>query len=181
MTGASTADILPPTIKIASPTSADYLRSQTIPVTVNVSDGMSGVAFTEVRLDGTLTTSTALDPFFMSLGDHELVVNAKDNLGNPAGASRTFRVIATPSSTIADVERAYSLGWITKKTVKDALIRQLKFAIRIHQRSGRFEEIIDKILGRLFLRELQLLRNRGLINEKGYNVIREDVEWSVSH
>ena len=35
------------------------------------------------------------------------------------------RIIATPESTISDIERAYALGWIDNVGVKESLLKKL--------------------------------------------------------
>lgn len=160
------ADITPPLIVISSPTSTDYLRSQTVPINVAVTDTESGVALTEIKLAGIIIASSTIDLFFEKLGDHQLAVHTVDRAGNPANAAVAFRVIATLESTISDIERAYSLGWIDNQGVKNSLIKKLK--------EGRENRI------KAFLNELEAQHNKH-INNQAYNLLKEDIKWIVEH
>ena len=198
LSASSSLDETPPVIAINSPTSTDYLHSQIIPMNINATDTESGVAFTEIKLDGILTTSTAIDAFFQNLGEHALSVHVVDNAGNPTTAPTTFRIIATPESVISDIERAYTLGWITKKDIKKDLIEKIKSIIKIEKKieiikerlpNGRMierrieklEKRIDRILAKLLLKEIAKWHDRHFITDQGYNILKEDIEWLIAN
>ncbi len=170
----SSVDVAPPVISIMSPTNTNYTRPTMIPLTVNVTDDNSGIAFIETKLDDSVTTSTVIDSFYLPLGAPSIAVHAVDNAGNPANATTSFQLITTPQSTILDIERSYSLGWITKRMVRDILIAEVRAMIRFGNR-------VDKFLGKLLLKELAFWHQRGVINEKGYNLLKEDVEWLITN
>jgi hypothetical protein len=169
----SSMDVVPPTVMIMSPTSTDYTRPTVIPLIVNIEDS-SEIAIAEIKLDGQATTNATIDSFFLKLGEHVIAVHAVDNVGNPTNATISFHLIATPQSTISDIERAYSLGWITKKNVRNALVAQTKAMIRLGDK-------IDKILAMLLIKELAFWHQRGVINDAGYNLLKEDIEWLVNN
>ncbi len=165
------ADIAPPQILINSPTNTDYIHSQSIPINVAVTDTESGVVLTETKLDGIIFTGSTIDSFFEKLGDHQLTVHAVDRIGNPSNLTTTFRIIATPESTISDIERAYALGWIDNVGVKESLVKKLREAVKTK---------IDKVLAIAFLSELEAQKNKH-INDQVYQLIKGDVGWLMSH
>ena len=83
----------------------------------------------------------------------------------------TFRIVATPESTIADVERAYALGWVDNIGVKESLVKKLQAVVKAE---------IDKVLATAFLNELEAQKNK-YINDQAYQLIKEDIEWLLSH
>ncbi len=184
-------DEVPPVITIASPQAKDYLRSEALPVNVTAEDE-SDVSSLETRL-GTTTISNVgtVDLFFNKLGVHTIVASSNDVLGNSTTSSRTFRVIANATSTIADFERAYSLGWMTK-AVHDALIKKVR-AIVIVKKSiitivekktkknvEKIEQVLDKIAAKAILKELDKYRGKGL-TEQAYQLLREDIFWIINN
>ena len=187
-------DIVPPVIIIQSPTSTEYARSAMIPLTTSIVDDSSGTAFEETKLDGTVVTSTVIDSFFLSLGEHTVSVHAADNVGNPANATTSFYLIATPESAIADVERAYALGWITKESVKKSLVSKLRLATQLEKRieilQGKLPdraESTEKIEAmaqqtgqlflELFLKDLEMWYNKGAVNKQALDLIQENIDW----
>ena len=105
-------------------------------------------------------------------------------------------MIATPDSTISDIERALSLGWITKKSAANDLIQKLKAAIKIEKKIElleeklpgkpkvikkieRLEKKLDKVLGKQFLKELEAYYKKSRITVEGYNLLKEDAEWML--
>lgn len=183
-------DIEPPTITITSPVAQDYPRSLQLPVTVTAED-ISGVESIETKLDGiTIPSTGAIDLFFHPLGDHTFSAEAQDTTGNTATSSVAFRVIATASSTVADLDRAYALGWMTKK-IHDELAKKMKALViskkaaetvigkKLKKGSEAAEEAIDKALAKALLKELDKYRGKGL-DERAYQLLREDILWLVS-
>jgi hypothetical protein len=135
LAGAAATDSVPPSIDIQSPDDIDYPRVGALPITLNLSDTESGVVTSTVSLDGILRTgSTSLDLFFEKLGPHHLVVNAYDKAGNVNQAEQDFTFSANATSSIADIERAYSLGWISKKNIKTDLVNDLKAIIKLDRK-----------------------------------------------
>jgi len=191
-------DFIAPHILINSPQLKDYLRSETLPIDVVFSDKESGVFSTSLNLDNiSAGNNSSIDLFFQPLGNHIFTAEAVDFLNNTAHQEVEFRVIASPDSTILDVERAYSLGWITKKAVKEDLIRKLKNAIRLEKRIDfleeqfldkpkivkrieRIENRIDKVLARAIIRDLENQRNRN-INDQAYFLLLEDINWLINN
>ena len=189
-------DITPPVITIISPTAKDYLRSENFVINAASTDANPGVFSFDLALDGEVATSgEPIDLFFEKLGNHSLVASSTDFVGNTSATSTQFRIIATPESTISDIERAYLLGWITKKQTKNTLIARIKTLVRIEKRieiieeklkNGkkkitRLEKRIDKVLARAFQLELKLYQKNKLINEQAHKLLQEDIQWLIDN
>lgn len=179
-------DEVAPTITVTSPENTDYTRSL-IQIDATSTDVGVGVDSMTMTLDGEVVINQSeLDLFFENLGEHSFSIVAKDRVGNIASSTVIFRNIATIDRTLSDIERAYILGWITSEKAKRSLIVKLKAAIvlrKIVQNSSKpkvekFAEKIDRILIRLFLKELENQRGRG-VTEEGYKLLKEDIDWLV--
>ena len=196
--GAESNDITPPDIEILSPASPSYPRSQIIPVSINVSDSESGVDFYVNKFDGYILDTASHDLFYYSLGSHSLETIAYDRAGNLGSKIFQFQFVATIDSTISDIERSYDLGWISKKSVKNQLIRKLNDAARIEKkieyidlilpnnqksrkRIERLEKRLDKILGKTLLNEVERQYTKGNINQLARDIIKEDLQWLMKH
>lgn len=83
-------------------------------------------------------------------------------------------------SIIIDINKAYELGWITDKKVRDSLIKQVKLIIKFEEkRNGKYEKKVDKIILKILEKELELLKKKGKINQEAYNIIKDDLNWLV--
>ncbi len=168
------ADTVPPSIQIASPQSKDYLRSEILPISVSITDAESGVFSQEIKFDDRIVNSgESIDLFFEKLGSHKLSANAVDFVGNSASAEIQFRIIATLQSTISDIERAYSLGWIVKKSVKNTLVKKLE------NLDAHNKPLTQKTL-KTFLAELEREHPKN-INDSAYNLLKEDIDWLLNN
>jgi pimeloyl-ACP methyl ester carboxylesterase len=182
-------DMLPPEIVIVNPLAEDYERSAQLSVEVSASDE-SGVR-TLVTIMGTTTVPNigTIDLFFQKLGDHTLTASSTDNLGNATSTTIEFRVIATPDSVLSDIERAYSLGWITK-SVKNSLTKKLQAAIKVNKvldrradrkpHAAKAQRVVDKFIAAAMLIEIQKRRGKGL-NEQAFELFREDLRWLINN
>ncbi len=170
-------DITPPEIIIRSPESRDYLHSEFLPLRIDITDPGSGVAFRTVKFDDRIMSSTeTVDLFFERLGDHRVNIETSDRAGNPSNTEVKFRVIATLESTIADIEKAFSLGWITNKGIEESLIKKLNAIINL---GDLLEETKDNLL-EAFLRELDAQRDKH-VNEQAYKLLSEDINWFLNN
>jgi len=191
------SDVEAPLITINSPIGKDYLHSDIVPIDVIVTDVSAGVASSTQFFDSVATSTNNLDLFFQTLGVHTLSVTASDFAGNATTSSVKLNIVTTPESTILDVRRVHSLGWITKVNVRDSIIQKINNAIRLEKRivfleerlSGRprlikriekLEARIDKILGRLVLKELDTHLRKKNITQQGYNIIKADIQWLLN-
>lgn len=190
-------DITPPEIAAVSPQSKDYLRSETIPVSVIISDTESGVFSQSIKFDDrVLNNGEIIDLFFEKLGNHNLTVTASDFVGNSASTTVNFRIVATIQSTIYDIERAYSLGWIDNLGIKKSLIKKLKEADKKEKEKGDKdrkekepdghkseepkEKHSDKHPWKEFLKELEAQKGKH-INEQAYVLLKENIDWLLNN
>ncbi|OGG58626.1 hypothetical protein A2765_02795 [Candidatus Kaiserbacteria bacterium RIFCSPHIGHO2_01_FULL_56_24] len=198
-------DITPPDITIHSPTAKDYLRSEQLPINVSATDSESGVHELVSLLDSTSTPNVgSIDLFFQPLGAHSVFTSSTDNVGNKAMSTRAFRVIADATSTLSDIDRAYSLGWQTKK-VHDDLAKKLKACNvkkttvtnvtktivvtgkngkittkKVQEKVTKVEIVFDKNCAKAMLKEFDKYRNKGL-NEQAYQLLKEDINWIINN
>lgn len=167
-------DTTPPQITINSPQHRDYLRSETLPIEADVTDAETGVSSQEFRFDDRIVNNgSVVDLFFENLGRHQVTAFAADFMGNAGSAAIEFQIAATLESTISDVERAYTLGWINKKSVKEKLVKKLE---KIIWHDG---ETTSKTL-KSFLHELEKEHTKH-INDRVYNLLKEDINWLLNH
>jgi pimeloyl-ACP methyl ester carboxylesterase len=81
---------------------------------------------------------------------------------------------ATIQSTLADLERVYSLGWTigeVKNSLSALLMASLPKAETIQSKGKK----ADGVLGTAFLKQLETEYNKGSINVRGYNIIKADI------
>lgn len=191
-------DTLPPTIVITSPQSKDYLRSEKINITATTTDP-SGIALFDLKINNqTLNLGSEYDPFYGKLGTTTIFATSTDTLGNLATSSIKFRVVANATSTISDINRSFDLGWIKDKKIRDALIKQTQGIVKIQKKIDTIEErlpngkkrqvkieriqiVVDKILAKLFILELDVLLRSKNIKQEAYNIIKEDINWLINN
>ena len=165
-------DQTPPAISITSPIAKDYLRSEMINISATTTDS-SGISSFKLSINGNNPKDgDKYDPFFGKLGIATLFAASTDNVGNIATSGVSFRVIATIDSAVSDINRAYNLGWIFDKKTRDDLVR------KVH--ALRNDKTIDKKAARALATNLNDYL-KGKINERAYNIIKEDIEWLVNN
>lgn len=180
----SPEDTTPPEIVITSPGNTDYLHSESFDINYSVSDSESGVFSSLAKLDNiNVENGESIDLFFQALGNHEFIVEAQDNVNNEISQTVQFRLIATIDSTISDISRAFSLGWIEKEQVKDNLIKDLNTATKILEKNEMAEDklSLDILFCRLLLIKLEVLKDTGKINQQAYDVISADINWLINN
>lgn len=189
-------DPIPPQVSFSTFSGTQFDRSQKFTASATSSDNIGIASTTVLFRDRSVGNPVRVDLFYEPLGTSTVRALAIDTFGNVASTSRDIRIIATASSTIADIERAYSLGWIKTKTAKDSLITRLKSIIRIEKRMVTIEtwvgrkrvlrtvekvqEVIDQRIARALIAELELYK-KGRINDKAYELIKEDLEWMLNN
>jgi len=191
-------DVAPPIVAIIEPVSDSYTRFSILPIQVSANDSESGVGLIQKYFDEKLVASESLDLFFEKLGDHSTAFIAYDKSGNPTYVSKIIQIISTPDSAISDIERSYDLGWIEKKAIRNSLINKLKSAIKIERRIELLEEKLpgksriikqieklekrlDRVLGTAFLNQLEKEYNKGNINQRAYDILKEDILWLLGN
>lgn len=82
-----------------------------------------------------------------------------------------------------DINKAYELGWIKDKRLKDRLLTLVRSIIKIEKKPGkpaRIEKRIDRRLALALRVELQGYK-RDKINTEAYNIIKADLEWLINN
>ncbi|MBS4052934.1 MAG: hypothetical protein KGZ69_17275, partial [Methylomonas sp.] len=202
--GVMPTDLEAPVITIANPESKDYLRSEQLPVEVTADD-LSGVFALETRLGTTTIPNVGtIDVFFQKLGTHTITASSTDNVNNATSTARTFRVVANATSTLSDIGRAYTEGWITAPS-RDLFTKKIKSCYvqkktimsntktmtvtgkggkpttkKVTERKEVVEIVFDKNCAKAILKELDKYRGKG-INEQAYQLLREDIQWIVNN
>jgi 5'-nucleotidase/UDP-sugar diphosphatase len=123
-------DSVGPVITIASPETKTYLHPEKIPMIFSASDDPAGVAEIIGSLDVVpVTNGQIIDLYTLKLGmPHNLVVTAKDTLGNSSSASVRFYITATIQSLKDSVNLFNTEGKITKPTTYKNLMKFLDMA-----------------------------------------------------
>ena len=101
-------DFTDPTVSITYPSSGEYVNTSDVNVTWSGSDGLSGIDYYKVRVDGgswIITTDTYYVFSSLPQGPHTVDVVAYDRAGNSASDSVAFTVDVTlPTLTITGPE-----------------------------------------------------------------------------
>ena len=85
----------------------------------------------------------------------------------------TSERIVTQEVLLNDITKAYELGWIRDKKIRDELIKKIE---KIYKKNKK----IDKKLAKTLLLALKLYRKEK-INEQAYNIIKEDLGWLINN
>ncbi len=189
------ADQLPPTISIVQPATTTYTHADLMPIDVAFADDT--IATSSVVFDATpIPASSIVDLFFQSLGAHTLTASATDLVNNATTSKTIIQVIATYSSTASDINRAFGLGWILKKDVKDDLLNKLGKVVKIEKKIDtivvstkpkvekkveRLEQKIDAVLLRALIRDVQQAYKNEKINDRAYRLLADDLNWPINH
>jgi hypothetical protein len=126
-------DTTPPDITV-SPDGTTFDTDDLSAIHFSATDAGSGVDTVTATFDGAAATDgQTLDMFFLAPGTHTIRVTAVDHLGNTSHKTAVFRVEATAASLISNVDRANSLGLITKAGIYNSLRTKLEQAQKKHQ------------------------------------------------
>jgi len=85
-------DSVAPVVNVASPVATDYVQGDPIAVTVAASDALSGVATTNLDIDGT-AVSSGQTLTSLAAGPHLLTAEARDLAGNSTTRTVAFQVV----------------------------------------------------------------------------------------
>lgn len=119
-------DSTPPAVSVTSPTQGQVLDVVDMATaSYSTIDSGSGLASSSAQFDGSSIQSGAtIDAFLLNAGDHHLVVNAADKLGNAGSVDRAFSVHATIAGLKSAVSRAVTQGLITPPGNIDTYIQK---------------------------------------------------------
>jgi pimeloyl-ACP methyl ester carboxylesterase len=174
-------DTAPPTVVFEPAINAKYLHNQVIESSVKADDAISGIASTSLSLDGQ-AASFPIDLFYSRLGDHELAGQATDHAGNSSEIRQTFHVGATIDSTLSDLNRIHSLGWITRWST------YFKLRIRF-ELADRFEDMIflpvhvrQRLVRRQVERSMKMLqRESDYLTARAYGILYDNGKYLLDN
>lgn len=123
-------------------------------------------------------------------------LNIEFDTANPENISTEKEV--TPDTLLNDINGAYDLGWIKDKKTRDSLLKQVNAAIKFskkiekvkerlpdgsikEKRVEKFSVKVNKILAKLFEKELEILLKKGKITQEAYDLIFYDVEYLINN
>ncbi|PXY27727.1 PQQ-dependent sugar dehydrogenase [Prauserella muralis] len=133
-----------PAVTLGGVEQTAYGDSATITPAFSATDGLSGVGSVSATLDGAPVTSGAeIGLWRLPLGEHTLVVTAKDRAGNTASTSVTFSTGTSFADVSALLGRFTAEGSVTKASAV-TLDRQLSSAQR-HAEAGRIADAADAL------------------------------------
>lgn len=118
-----------PEINIEGLESENYFDDETVTANYTVSDTISGVNNSSVvaLLDGQpIVNGTVMPLYKLSLGEHVLTVSAKDQAGNPATATVSFKTTTRISSLKELVKLFQTNGSITNEGIANSLLKKLE-------------------------------------------------------
>lgn len=122
-------DVTPPEITIISPEARSHTRCEMPAVNFTVTDDLSGVDWTTALLDGEMVENgDPVDMLFWNLGDHSLVVDAADKVGNQAQEDVIFQLEATIAGMQCALDRFYENGLVDGHGTHNSLSKQLDAA-----------------------------------------------------
>ena len=177
-------DVTAPTFQVVSPENKDYVKGEKILINATATDSQSVVSSSEIKLNGVVVKNGEIfDTTNQKLGSYRLVFSAVDSVGNSASSTVNFRIIASVKNMIDDVERLFSLGFITNKTIKDELVLRLNQILRLEKIGYKRTEIkyrdrFDKITiyGRWLLADIERYHPK-FIDDASYNLLVEGIKW----
>ena len=131
-----------------------------------------------------------------SLLDIDQDGDGENDIGYSSDGSRTL--YHGIENVIFDINMAYNLGWIKTVKDRDSYLKKLEKVIRIEnriekiverlpdgskkeKRIQRLEKKIDRVLAIQFLKDLEKDYNKERINERGYNLLKEDIKWLLEN
>lgn len=172
-----------PKIEILAPQeSQEFLHSEILNLDYQITDDYSGVASSTIAIlvDEQSVENGSLDLFHYKLGEHNLKITAFDLVGNGQAKEVKFIISATIDSTISDIERSYNEGYINKKIVRDQLIKELEWIKSFSPKQEKLQKFVS-LFYRLILKQLHYYYQKGWVGSRGYNIIKEDIEFLMSH
>ena len=169
------ADQTPPSITFIQPATTTYTHDTMLPISVTFSDG-TGVASSSVSFDNMATAaSSTIDLFFQPLGSHTITASSTDFVNNATTSVKTIQVVATATSAINDVNRAFTLAWIKSKDAKNVLVASLTAAAKLKKQNDRI------VAYKVMLVALQVAKGAGVLTLQGYQLLAADIGWLISH
>ena len=110
------------------------------------------------------------------------VSNLSINLDNQNPEDIEVEREVTLDTLIADINQAYTLGWIKDKNTRDGLIKQAKLIIKFEKkRNGKYEKRVDKIIIKLIEKELDFLLKKNKITVDARDLLKNDLIYIINN
>jgi len=120
-------DVTVPDLIINSPQNGDsYKHNEKMNITYKAVDDFSGIETTEIKIDDEIITTTTVDLFDYTIGEHVLFIKVFDRAGNFTEEQANFNIISNIESTLSDIEMIYKLDYLKNIFWKNILIGELK-------------------------------------------------------
>lgn len=124
-------------------------------------------------LTSLVTPSTSTTKEILGLTESGQVTALEVSLDHSNPESIAPEKIVTLEVLLTDVVKSYELGWIKDEKTRDELIKKVQKIYKNDKKAG-------KNLAKVLSLDLRLYRQEK-INERAYNIIKEDLEWLVNH
>ncbi|OGG51387.1 hypothetical protein A2704_03395 [Candidatus Kaiserbacteria bacterium RIFCSPHIGHO2_01_FULL_54_36b] len=85
------------------------------------------------------------------------------------------QIVASVGSTLVDINRAYSLGWIKSLGIKTSLTTLLTQAQKLKKQGDKIK------LYKAMLTILKAVKKPGLVTQEGYDLLVADINWLINH
>jgi len=140
-------DNVSPIIIINKPIEGEkYFRNENLIIDYTATDDFPGVATTTIIIDGQPVATTTVNLFVYSLGDHNLIVQAVDKVGNQSQTQINFEIITNIDSTINDIKEIYNRSWLTSK-IYYALLENAFKLLKIETKYfDREQDLAEKLI-----------------------------------
>lgn len=182
-------DVEPPLISIDSPHTGDYEHSDIVSIIYSASDNSGEVRFQSVLIDGEPYSTSSLDMFTLTLGEHTLSVSAGDWAGNDSQETIGFSVIATFASLRSDIVRLFSQGDIDRQ-MRHRLMRDVshlqrwytvysRFLRNGHRDHTRLARMLDHITGQMVEKRLHRYLRKGRLTPEIFSLLSQQIEYII--
>lgn len=168
-------DKVPPVIDIYSPESKTYLKDKIIEIDYGVFDNESAGDKIEKKLflDDKSIVEDKIDPVFLQIGEHRVIIEAMDESGNKSKKEVVFYVTTDIDTFLENINYFYNLKLIKTAQEKKMLINNLEIIKR------QFE-FYDSIKNNIFIKN----KNKTIL----LNIIKENTQkhidiiiWKIEH
>ena len=112
-------------------------------------------------------------------------------MGNSSTSTVLFQNIATPDSLIADIERAYQLGWIKNLTAKKTLLGLAQVGQKVYNYLEQIKKnnprlvnsLKTQLIAQLKLLKLQLdfYKKCGWLKTEGATLLYQQIEYIIKN
>lgn len=89
-----------------------------------------------------------------------------------------LELVITINTLIADINDAYTKGWIADEKTRDLLLKKANSIVKLEDKNTpKTTKKIDKILTKLMEKDLDKLLSKEKITQEGYTALQEDLQY----